>query len=101
LIQQIETMSEEFDVRYTARLARLHLTEEEVTQFQEQISKVLGYVESLKKVDVEGIEPTAHANSVCNVFRTDEPHPWFDAATALANAPRQAAQLFVVPKVIE
>jgi aspartyl-tRNA(Asn)/glutamyl-tRNA(Gln) amidotransferase subunit C len=94
-------MSEEFDVRYTAQLARLQLTEEEVAQFQSQISKVLGYVESLKKVDVTGVEATAHANSVCNVFRADEPHPWFDSTTALANAPRQAAQLFVVPKVIE
>ena len=94
-------MSEEFDVRYTAQLARLYLTEEEVAQFQSQISKVLGYVESLKKVDVEGVEATAHANPVCNVFRADEPHPWFNAATALANAPRQAAQLFVVPKVID
>lgn len=90
-----------FDLRHTAQLARLHLTEEEIARFQTQLLQVLQYVEKLKQVDVTGVEPTAHANAVYNVFRADEAHPWFDAAQALANAPRQANQLFIVPKVIE
>ena len=94
-------MSAEFDVRYTARLARLHLSEEEIAKFQAQLSQVLEYVEKLKQVDVTGVDPTAHANAVFNVFRKDEPHPWFTTAEALANAPRQANGLFIVPKVIE
>ena len=94
-------MSAEFDVRYTARLARLNLSEEEIARFQAQLSQVLEYVEKLKQVDVTGVEPTAHANAVFNVFREDEPRPWFSTAEALANAPRQANGLFIVPKVIE
>ena len=94
-------MSAEFDVRYTAQLARLKLSEEEIAKFQTQLSQVLEYVEKLKQVDVNGVEPTAHANAVHNVFRADEPRPWFTSAEALANAPRQAGQLFIVPKVIE
>ena len=94
-------MSADFDVRYTAQLARLHLSEEEIAKFQNQLSQVLEYVEKLKQVDVTGVDPTAHANAVYNVFRADEPHSWFDAPAALANAPRQANQLFIVPKVIE
>ncbi len=94
-------MSEAFDVRYTAQLARLNLSETEIVQFQEQISKVLGYVEKLRAVNVENVEATAHANAVCNVFREDTARPWFDSVTALSNAPRQAAHLFVVPKVID
>ena len=94
-------MSAEFDVRYTAQLARLHLSEEEIAKFQAQLSQVLEYVEKLKQVDVSGVEPTAHANAVHNVFRADEPRAWFTSQEALANAPRQASQLFVVPKVIE
>jgi aspartyl-tRNA(Asn)/glutamyl-tRNA(Gln) amidotransferase subunit C len=90
-----------FDLRYTAQLARLHLSEEEIARFQTQLLQVLEYVEKLKQVDVTGVEPTAHANAVYNVFRADEARPWFDAAEALANAPRQANQLFIVPKVIE
>ena len=94
-------MSAEFDVRYTAQLARLHLSEEEITTFQAQLSQVLEYVEKLKQVDVSGVEPTAHAHAVQNVFRADESRPWFGQEEALANAPRQANGLFVVPKVVE
>jgi len=94
-------MTAGFDVRYTAQLARLHLSEEEIATFQAQLSQVLEYVEKLKTVDVSGVEPTAHANAVHNVFRADESRPWFSQDDALANAPRQANGLFVVPKVVE
>ena len=94
-------MNPEFDVRYTAQLARLHLSEDEIVKFQAQLSQVLEYVEALRQVDVSGVEPTAHANAVFNVFRVDESRPGFTQEQALANAPRQANQLFIVPKVIE
>jgi len=58
-------------------------------------------VEKLKQVNVSGVEATAHAIPVYNVFRDDVPRDWFDAATALSNAPRQANGLFSVTKVIE
>ena len=93
-------MSAQFDVRYTAQLARLHLSEEEIAKFQTQLSQVLKYVEKLEQVDVSGVEPTAHANAIFNVFREDTPRDWFTAKDALANAPRTANQLFIVPKVI-
>ena len=94
-------MSAEFDVRYTAQLARLTLSEAEATRFQQQISQILGYVEKLQEVDISGTEPMAHTSDLTNVFRADAPRDWFSAPEALANAPRQANQLFVVPKVIE
>ncbi|HEV7866762.1 MAG TPA: Asp-tRNA(Asn)/Glu-tRNA(Gln) amidotransferase subunit GatC [Chthoniobacteraceae bacterium] len=94
-------MNADFDVRYTAQLARLHLSAEEVARFQAQLSQVLEHVEKLKTVDVSGVEPTAHSNEVANVFRADEARPGFAAAQALANAPRQANGLFIVPKVID
>ncbi|HEX8296445.1 MAG TPA: Asp-tRNA(Asn)/Glu-tRNA(Gln) amidotransferase subunit GatC [Chthoniobacteraceae bacterium] len=94
-------MSAAFDVRYTAQLARLHLSEEEVAKFQIQLSQVLEFVEKLEQVDVSSVEPMAHANEVFNVLRADESRTWFTPEEALANAPRQANQLFVVPKVIE
>jgi len=94
-------MSAQFDVRYTAQLARLHLSEEEIAKFQSQISQILAYVEKLEQVDVAGVEPTAHANAVFNVFRADTACAGFTQAQALANAPREANQLFIVPKVIE
>ena len=89
------------DVRYTAQLARINLSEEEIVTFQSQLDQVIQYVEKLEQVDVSGVEPTAHAIPVFNVFRLDEPRDWFDAKTALANAPRQANGLFSVTKVVE
>jgi aspartyl-tRNA(Asn)/glutamyl-tRNA(Gln) amidotransferase subunit C len=94
-------MSADFDVRYTAQLARLNLSEEEISTFQAQLSHVLDYVEKLRRVDVAGVEPTAHTSPVFNVFRADEPRDWFKPEDALANAPRQANGLFVVTKVVE
>jgi aspartyl-tRNA(Asn)/glutamyl-tRNA(Gln) amidotransferase subunit C len=94
-------MSADFDVRYTAQLARLNLSEPEIAKFQAQLGQVLEYVEKLKAVDVSGVEPTAHAFTVENVFRSDESRASFSAEEALKNAPRAANGLFVVPKVIE
>lgn len=94
-------MSDLFDVRYTAGLARLNLSDAEITKFQSQLGQVLSYVEALKAVDVEGIEPTAHANQVTNVFRGDEAKNPPPPDTVLKNAPRSANGLIVVPKVIE
>lgn len=94
-------MSDQFDVRYAARLARLDLGAEEAAKFQGQIGQVLAHVEQLRKVDVSGVEATAHATAVTNVFRADEPREWFDSAAALKNAPAAAAGLFTVPKVLD
>ena len=91
----------DLDVRYVAQLARLDLSEAEIATFQTQLGHVLEHVEALRKVDVSAVEPTAHASAVFNVFRPDEVRPSLSPDAALANAPRQANDLFVVTKVVE
>lgn len=91
----------ELDVAYVAQLARLNLTEEETQLFQKQLRDVLHYAEKLRGLDVTEVEPATHAIPVSNVFREDEPRDGLTAEEALANAPRQANQLFIVPKVVE
>ena len=98
---QFRMPSPALDVRYIAQLARINLTEAEIATFQSQLDHVIQYVEQLKQVDVSGVEPTAHASPVFNVFRPDVPRDWFDAETALSNAPRQVNGLFSVTKVVE
>ncbi|HEY5753940.1 MAG TPA: Asp-tRNA(Asn)/Glu-tRNA(Gln) amidotransferase subunit GatC [Chthoniobacterales bacterium] len=90
-----------FDVRHIAHLARIELTDAETAKFQSQISEVLAHVAQLQSVDVTGVEPTAHTYPIFNVFRDDNPRDWFTPEKALGNAPHQANQLFVVPKVLE
>jgi len=93
--------SPELDVRYVANLARIDLSDAEITQFQSQLGRVLEYVEQLNQVDVSQVEPTAHANDITNVFRVDEARHGLDKKAALQNAPRQVNGLIAVTKVIE
>ena len=93
--------SSELDVRYVARLARIKLTEQEVDGFQKQLDDVLKFVEKLRQADVSHVEAAAHALPIFNVFREDAVREWFRADEALRNAPRQANDLFIVPKVVE
>ena len=91
----------DLDVAYVAKLARLNLGAEETRLFQKQLGDVLAYAEKLKEIDVTGVEAAAHGVPIFNVFREDEPCDWFTAEEALSNAPRQANNLFIVPKVVE
>jgi len=60
------------EVEHIAKLARLGLTEEEITKFQRELSAILDYIEKLKEVDVTGVEPTSHSILVENIMRKDE-----------------------------
>jgi aspartyl-tRNA(Asn)/glutamyl-tRNA(Gln) amidotransferase subunit C len=91
----------DLDVAYVAKLARINLTEAETQLFQKQLDDVLEYVEKLRGIDVSGVEASAHAVPMFDVFREDEPRDWFTAEQALRNAPRQANNLFIVTKVVE
>jgi aspartyl-tRNA(Asn)/glutamyl-tRNA(Gln) amidotransferase subunit C len=91
----------DFDVKYVAHLARLNLTPEEETKLGAQLGHILGYIEKLNEVDVSGVEPTAHAFPIVNVWRADEIKPGLTNEEALQNAPAKANGLFVVPKIVE
>ena len=91
----------DFNIKYVAHLARLKLTPEEEQKLGAQLGNILGYIEKLKEVDVSGVEPTAHAFPLVNVFRADEPRRGLTNEDALRNAPKQSGGLFVVPKVVE
>jgi aspartyl-tRNA(Asn)/glutamyl-tRNA(Gln) amidotransferase subunit C len=91
----------ELDVKYIAHLARLSLTPEEEQRFGAQLSQVLGHIEKLKELDVSQVGPTAHAVSLVNVTRPDEPCPSLPNEEALRNAPASANGLFIVPKIVE
>ena len=91
----------DFDIKYTAHLARLALTPDEEKKLGAQLGHILGYVEKLKQVDVSNVEPTAHAVPMVNITRADEILPSLPHEDALRNAPKQANGLFIVPKVVE
>ncbi|MEM7698262.1 MAG: Asp-tRNA(Asn)/Glu-tRNA(Gln) amidotransferase subunit GatC [Verrucomicrobiota bacterium] len=90
------------DIKKVAHLARLALTEEESARYQTQIEKILGYVEQLQQIDVDGIEPTAHAAPVFDTYREDELHEdTLSTEAVLSNAPATAHGQIKMPKVID
>jgi aspartyl-tRNA(Asn)/glutamyl-tRNA(Gln) amidotransferase subunit C len=60
------------DILKLARLSRLKLTDSEVSEFQKEISEILGYVQMLDKVDTKGLKPTYQVTGLKNVSRKDE-----------------------------
>lgn len=91
------------DVKKVAHLARIHLSDEEAVVFQEQVEQILHYVEQLNRIDVEGIEPTAHAAAVFDVIREDvaDSTHQLSQEEALHNAPESAHDQIKMPKVVD
>ncbi len=91
----------DLDIDHVAKLARLALTTEEKAKFSQQLGDVLHHIEQLGKVDVTGVEPTAHAFPIVNVWANDVVRPGLTVEAALRNAPAQRDNMIVVPKVVE
>ena len=92
---------DESAVRHVANLARLRVTDEEVTTYAAQLSQILDYAKQLEEVDTTSVEPTAHPLPIKNVLREDEPRPSWPAEQALSNAPDPHAGFFRVPQVLD
>lgn len=71
-------------VKHVARLARLHLTDEEVSMYQEQLAGIFGYIEKLQEVDISKIKETKHASRDQMIMRKDEVSMPDDPAKLLA-----------------
>ena len=89
------------DIDYVSNLARIELTEQEREKFHSQLGDVLVYFEKLSSVDVEGVEPTAHAFPRCNVWDEDVAKEPFTVSQSTQNAPLSRNDQIVVPKVVE
>lgn len=89
------------EVEHVANLARLELVEAEAETFGGQLNTILGYVEKLKQLNTDGIEPTSHIIPMRNVFRDDNIVEPLGQIRALSNAPDKADGCFKVPKVVE
>jgi aspartyl-tRNA(Asn)/glutamyl-tRNA(Gln) amidotransferase subunit C len=92
---------EKLNIDHVARLARLELTREEKERFEQQLGDVLHHITQLSKVDVSGVEPTAHAFPLFNVWQDDVARSGLTVESALRNAPAQRDDMIVVPKVVE
>jgi aspartyl-tRNA(Asn)/glutamyl-tRNA(Gln) amidotransferase subunit C len=88
-------------VQWVAHLARLQLTETELDTMTRQLSAIVAYVDQLKQVNTEGVEPMAHALAIHNIFREDEAAASLPVDDALANAPQRRGDFYSVPAVLD
>jgi aspartyl-tRNA(Asn)/glutamyl-tRNA(Gln) amidotransferase subunit C len=89
------------DVKKIAALAKLSFSENELAKMAKELDAIVGYVEQLKELNVDAVEPTSHVLELVNVMREDITEPWLSPEEALKNAPAQKLDYFSVPKVVQ
>jgi aspartyl-tRNA(Asn)/glutamyl-tRNA(Gln) amidotransferase subunit C len=88
------------DVEKVALLARLDLSDAELSLMTDQLGQIVAYVEQLGELDTADVEPMAHAVDVTNIFRADELRDSLPREAALSNAPKADGECYLVPAVL-
>jgi len=95
-------MSVDIDtVRRVARLARIAVTPEDAERMTGELNAILGFVEQLNEVDVDGVEPMTSVIPMEMKKRQDVVTDGGKVADIVANAPVTEENFFLVPKVVE
>lgn len=88
------------EVKRIARLARIHLSDEEVAQMSVELGAIVEFVEQLSSIDIEGVPPTDQVTGLVDVWREDEVKPSTDRDVILKNAPQSKDGYIVVKRVL-
>jgi len=88
-------------IEHLAALARIRLTADEQAAVAEHLHRMLSYIEKLREVNTEGIEPMAHAVDIVTSLRGDEVINPPNTEALLQTAPARIRDFFVVSRIIE
>ncbi|MGC9513543.1 MAG: Asp-tRNA(Asn)/Glu-tRNA(Gln) amidotransferase subunit GatC [Fidelibacterota bacterium] len=88
------------EVLHIAKLARLSLSEEEITMYTHQLGDILNYVQKLNELNIDDVEPMKHVLDMVNVLREDKDLPSLSREDVLKNAPEHDEEFFKVPRVL-
>jgi aspartyl-tRNA(Asn)/glutamyl-tRNA(Gln) amidotransferase subunit C len=88
------------DIAHLARLARLSLTDGELSSFAGQLDAILAHVGQIQAVDVTGVEATDNPLKDVNVTRPDVVQPCLTQDEALSGAPNAVDGRFAVPRIL-
>lgn len=88
-------------VRKIARLSRLHVDEDKLEPLAQELNGILGWIEQLNEVDVEGVEPMTSAVDMDAPLRQDVITDGGKRDAVLANAPKSEDGFYVVPRSVE
>lgn len=82
-----------------ALLARLTLSNDELSSIPGQLSQIVEYFNLLSELDTDDVAPMAHVGDLVNVFRDDNPQQSLPRKIALGNAPHRTEECYLVPAV--
>ena len=89
------------DVEHVAYLARLGLTDEELTLLEGQLNHILDQYAILAELPTDDIPPTAQTIELDNILRDDVVRPSLSADDVLSNAPARQGEFIVVPSILD
>jgi aspartyl-tRNA(Asn)/glutamyl-tRNA(Gln) amidotransferase subunit C len=84
-----------------AKLAKLEFDEKSSINMQEDLKKIIGFVDKLSEIDTSNIEPLIYLSEEKNVLREDKIGEMLSQKEALSNAPKKDSDYILVPKVIK
>jgi len=93
-------MPVEIDIAKVARLARLALTADELSEYGAQLEDILEHAERVSALPTEGVPPTSHPLPMTNAFRPDEVRQSLDRSEVLEQAPDREGEYFRVPRIL-
>lgn len=88
-------------VKRVAKLARIAVTDDEAKSLEGELNTILGFVEQLDEVNIDGVEPMVSVVAMDMKKRIDEVSDGNKAKDIVANAPASEENFFLVPKVVE
>ncbi|ARO29983.1 aspartyl/glutamyl-tRNA(Asn/Gln) amidotransferase subunit C [Rhizobium sp. NXC14] len=88
-------------VKRVAKLARIAVSEDEANRMVGELNGILGFVEQLSEVNVDGVEAMTSVTPMAMKKRADEVTDGNKASDIVANAPVTDHNFFLVPKVVE
>ena len=89
------------DIEHIAKLSMLNLSETEIEKYRASMEEFVGFANKINELDTDGIEESAFASNMCNVFRKDEVKESFDRDELLKNAPSSNGEAYSLPSMME
>jgi aspartyl-tRNA(Asn)/glutamyl-tRNA(Gln) amidotransferase subunit C len=87
-------------VKHVAEVARLNLTEQEISEFLPQLKEIIGAFSELKKVDTDGTQPSFHPIALKDALGEDNPEPSLTNEEALRNSKHKKDGYFKGPRIL-
>lgn len=94
-------MPVDIDIAKVARLARIALTDEELSRYGDQLTGILEHASAVQRLPTEGVEATSHPLGITNALRRDEVEPTLDRDEVMARAPDTDGPFFRVPPFLD